>query len=390
MAADSAPTMHVIAGPNGSGKTTLYNNRIKPRFPGVEFVNADLMAKAHFGHNATTAEESAVGQKLAEDRRQQLISERKSLCMESTFSHPSKNDLVTDAIAAGYKINVYHVNVRSADLAVARVQSRVDKGGHSVPEQKTRERYERNQALIRDAVKVADHAYVFDNSALNKPHTLTIELERGKAVAIGQNVPPWARTLYAEELSRYSPQKVNPSAASFKSAQGITHQLLGDDAATYIARPNGTYQGQILGQTERHTLQQVGAKAVIAHFTSAIGQDMHVGDQARIAYDKHGKAQAKFLHRGPHGAAAAAWQHDPARASRQFPAQAKEMAKAATLLQATRSKLTAGKMDAKSQQAVLASLTRRLASDIEHGRTVPELTKARAATSPARDLGPER
>ena len=390
MAADSAPTMHVIAGPNGSGKTTLYNNRIKPRFPDAEFVNADLMAKAHFGHNATTAEESAVGQKLAEDRRRQLISERKSLCMESTFSHPSKNALVTDAIAAGYKINVYHVNVRSADLAVARVQSRVDKGGHPVPEQKTRERYARNQALIHDAVKVADHAYVFDNSALNKPHTLAIELERGKDVAIGQHVPPWARTLYAEELRRYSPQKINPSAASFESAKGITKHLFGNEAMTYIARPNGTYQGPIVGQTERHTLQQVGAKAVIAHFTSAIGQDLHVGDQARIAYDRQGKVQSKFMHRGPYAAAAEAWQHDPARASRQFPAQAIEMAKATALLQASRSKLTAAKMDAKSQQAVLGGLTLRLASDIEHGRTVPDLSKGRSATPPTGDRGPER
>ena len=390
MASENAPTMHVIAGPNGSGKTTLYNNRIKDRFPEAEFVNADLLAKEHFGHNAETAAESAVGQQLAEQRRQQLLSERKSMVVESTFSHPSKNALVAEAIAAGFQVNVYHVNVRNADLAVARVESRVDKGGHPVPEDKIRERYERNQALIHDAVKVADHAYIFDNSILNKPHTLAIELKRGKAVAIGQNVPPWARSLYAEELSRYSPQKISPAAASFESAKAITSKLLGDDVTTYVARPNGTYHGPIIGQTEQHTVQQVGAKSAIAHFTSAIGKDVHVGDQARVAYDREGHAQSKVMRRGLHAAAADAWQRDPAGASRQFPAQAKEMAKADALVQASRSKLTAGNMDARNQQTVLSTLSRRLASDIEHGRTMPDLNKARSSTPPARDQDPER
>ncbi|RUT78183.1 zeta toxin family protein, partial [Mesorhizobium sp. M7A.T.Ca.US.000.02.2.1] len=133
------PTLHVIAGPNGAGKTTLYRNRLEKRYPDAEFVNADELALKEFGHPARTAAESARGQELAENRRRELMAERKSLVTESTFSHPSKVDLVREAKAAGYEVVLYHVNVRSPNVSVMRVAHRVDKGGHPVPEDKIRQ-----------------------------------------------------------------------------------------------------------------------------------------------------------------------------------------------------------------------------------------------------------
>lgn len=379
MAPPDRPTFHVIAGPNGSGKSTLYESSLKARFPEAEFVNADLMAKAHFGHHASTAAESRMGQDLAETRRQELLRDRKSLCMESTFSHPSKNALVEEAMAAGYRINLYHVNVRNADLAVRRVGARVTDGGHPVPEEKIRQRYERNQALIHEAAKVADHAYVFDNSALNKPHALAIELYRGSAVRVGRNVPTWARNLYADELERYSPQKLNPAAASFQGAAEIAQKVMGPTATTYVARPNGRYKGQVIGQSELHTIQQISSKSAIAHFTFALNRTIKVGDQAQIHYDAKGSSRAEIIRQGPHAAAATAWQRDPVKAARNHPVQAPEMAKANAILEISRATLLKGKMNARDQQAVLKPLAGRLAQDIEHGRAVPELRIARSA-----------
>src|SRR3546814_4581710 len=82
-----------------------------------------------------------------------------SLITESTFSHRSKFDLLLQAQAAGYRVFVYHVNVQSPPLSVLRVAHRVSQGGHPVPEDKIRGRYERNQQLIRQAVILADSAY---------------------------------------------------------------------------------------------------------------------------------------------------------------------------------------------------------------------------------------
>lgn len=198
----SCPTLHLLAGPNGAGKTTLYETAIKAFTSGVEFVNADLLALKHFGHLAKTAYESEIGQQLAEARRRDLLSARRNLVTESTFSHSSKLDLVRGAKSVGYRVVIYHVNVNDPDLAVLRVATRVEEGGHAVPEAKIRERYLRNQTLIREAVLIADRAYVFDNSMLDSPHRHIISFTGGRVSISVSPLPIWATTLYATELTR--------------------------------------------------------------------------------------------------------------------------------------------------------------------------------------------
>lgn len=209
-AKEGAPTLHIIAGPNGAGKSTLYRNELQDRYPSVEFVNADELAQRHYGHPAQTLEESRGGQRLADERRHALIVARKSLITESTFSHPSKLDLVREALAAGYRVFVYHVNVQNADLSVDRVAFRVTRGGHPVPEEKIRGRYERSQQLIREAVGLADRAYVFDNSALAMPHRLMMEFRHGQLMRTWGETAAWAQTLYDHELSAYAGHAPSP------------------------------------------------------------------------------------------------------------------------------------------------------------------------------------
>ena len=199
------PIFHVLAGPNGAGKSTLYRNEIAPRFPDAEFVNADELAKAHYGQPAVTLAESQTGQRLAEERRRELMAQHKSLVTESTFSHPSKVELIEDALNAGYEVRLYHVNVRSPDLSVKRVDRRVKEGGHPVPEDKIRERYMRNQALILQAARLADRADVFDNSEFGKPPERVLTLAKGQARYVSERMPAWARNLYAEELRSDAP-----------------------------------------------------------------------------------------------------------------------------------------------------------------------------------------
>ena len=128
------------------------------------------------------------------------MGEGQSLVTETTFSHPSKLELLNEARGAGYRLIVYHVNVRGPDHSVARVAARVEHGGHPVPEGKIRERYVRNQPLIRQAVLMADRAFVFDNSNLRESPRLLISFVGGKALQIAAGLPDWAATLYGDEL----------------------------------------------------------------------------------------------------------------------------------------------------------------------------------------------
>ena len=58
-----------------------------------------------------------------------------------------------------------HVILVPVELSVARVAERVVEGGHSVPEAKIRERFERLWSLVVDAIDRSDHATAYDNTA---------------------------------------------------------------------------------------------------------------------------------------------------------------------------------------------------------------------------------
>jgi len=52
--------------------------------------------------------------------RERYLADRRSFITESVFSHPSKVDLVTRAVEAGYRVHL-RVLMVPADLSVARV-----------------------------------------------------------------------------------------------------------------------------------------------------------------------------------------------------------------------------------------------------------------------------
>lgn len=175
------PVLHVIAGPNGAGKTTLYERVIGPT-TNLPFVNADLIAtetwpgeELEHGHDAA---------RRAAETRDRLLAERRSFVTETVFSHPSKVDLVAAARRAGYQITM-HVVVIPPDLAVLRVQERVRRGGHDVPERKIIDRWKRLWAHVAETVPAADEVIIYDNSEARRPFRIVARFRDGLPV-----VPP--------------------------------------------------------------------------------------------------------------------------------------------------------------------------------------------------------
>ncbi len=189
------PTLFLIAGPNGAGKSTFHDTVLAPRVA-APFINADILQRDELRDPSPTASYRAA--KIAERRRRECMSERRSFVMETVFSHPSKLQLVRDARAEGYRVVVFHLNVASAEIAVARVRARTAEGGHDVPEDRIRARYERNQAIIREAVLLADNAQVFDSSALNERPRVVFELAHGRAIDWAEDRPEWCDGLYGD------------------------------------------------------------------------------------------------------------------------------------------------------------------------------------------------
>jgi predicted ABC-type ATPase len=175
--------LELVVGSNGAGKTTFVDRTLMRRSPDSIFVNADVIAKQRWPHDPEGQSYEAA--RIAEQTRSELIARGTPFIAETVFSHPSKLDLIAQAQAAGYHVAL-HVLLIPCELAVARVRSRVAAGGHSVPEAKIRERYDRLWPLVARAVTSSDTAAVYDNSRVIGPQRVA---EFTVGVAIG--APQW-------------------------------------------------------------------------------------------------------------------------------------------------------------------------------------------------------
>lgn len=193
------PSLVLLAGPNGAGKTTLYQTRVAPAFAGP-FINADLIQRDELKDASMQASYEAA--RMASQRRSAALAAGESFATETVFSHPSKLEIIEAARAQGYMVVVMHVGVDSPELSVHRVQARTEEGGHDVPEDKIRARYDRGQPLIRAAVRLADRGMVFDNSGLNTPPRQMLVFARGRLARAEPVLPGWILRVYAADLIR--------------------------------------------------------------------------------------------------------------------------------------------------------------------------------------------
>jgi predicted ABC-type ATPase len=185
------PVAHLLAGPNGSGKSTLWTYILEPELH-LEFVNADVIAEERWADDPASHAYDAA--EIAAARRQELIAARRSFATETVFSHESKIKLVSAAVEAGYLVTL-HILAVPEGLAVGRVENRVENGGHAVPEDKVRGRYRRLWAHVAEAVALAEHSRVYDNTKAAAPFQVVAEFERG--ALLWSDWPAWM----PEELS---------------------------------------------------------------------------------------------------------------------------------------------------------------------------------------------
>ena len=164
-----------FAGPNGSGKTSISKNIMK-RYKGLQFVNADIIAKEFFSEIKDEKERNFLAAVYADKLRDELLKERQNFAFESVMSdgnsEHSKLKFLHKAKEEGYEIDVVYVLTRDANINVERVKMRVEQGGHSVPEEKIRSRHEKCMRLLPDVLEVSDKFLLFDNTVLNQSKML--------------------------------------------------------------------------------------------------------------------------------------------------------------------------------------------------------------------------
>lgn len=131
------PQAIILAGPNGSGKST---SALALLPQGIAFINADKIAQEMSGKPSSAADIGA-GRMLL-DRVSTLEKERKDFAIETTLATKMLRDRARHWKRLGYQVHLVYFLLASPDLAVARVAARVRDGGHDVPEDTIRRRYD--------------------------------------------------------------------------------------------------------------------------------------------------------------------------------------------------------------------------------------------------------
>ena len=147
------PEVIVFAGPNGSGKSTI----TRMAKIGGEYINADDIKRTIL----CTDLEAAI---KAEELRERMIVDRKDFTFETVLSTNRNLLLLQRAKEKGYFIRGIYILTCNADINVARVNAREALGGHGVPEEKIRSRYDKALALIPKFVEICDILHIYDNT----------------------------------------------------------------------------------------------------------------------------------------------------------------------------------------------------------------------------------
>jgi len=155
--------LYIIAGPNGVGKTTFAREFLPNYADCKNFVNADLIAQGMAPFSPETAALRA-GRAMLEEIRS-FAQRRVSFAFETTLSGRSYLPLLRKLKAEGYDLHFFFLWLKSVDLALSRVKERVSRGGHDVPEQVIRRRFDRSMRnFLVHYRHLAEVWTLFDNS----------------------------------------------------------------------------------------------------------------------------------------------------------------------------------------------------------------------------------
>ena len=137
------------------------------------------------------------------------IAARKDFAFESTLGASTLPRLLAEAATQGFKVYVWFAGLASPELHLRRVQARVRRGGHDIPEQDIRRRFEHSRINLIQLMSALAGLRVYDNSKEADPAAgkapepvLVLHMEKGR-IAGPPNLsgtPQWAKPIVAAAM----------------------------------------------------------------------------------------------------------------------------------------------------------------------------------------------
>lgn len=206
MAVSRPPRIYVLAGVNGAGKSSIGGAAF--RGFGADYYNPDEAARALRIRFPGLSQAEANAEAWQQGRRllERAIAEHLDFALETTLGGNTIVRLLAEAAAKGIEIYLWYVGLDSPELHIARVQSRVRRGGHDIPERDIRRRYEHSRLNLVHLLPRLTGLRIWDNSKDADPvagkiptPAQILHMERGKILNPGDlpKAPDWAKPIAA-------------------------------------------------------------------------------------------------------------------------------------------------------------------------------------------------
>lgn len=203
------PRIYVLAGTNGAGKSSIAGATF--RAAGAEYFNPDEAARAIRRASPRMTQSQANSRAWFEGKRllEKAIARRLDFAFETTLGGDTIPHLLDQALDAGMEVRIWYVGLESPELHLARVRTRVAKGGHDIPEADIRRRFDLGRLHLIHLLPRLTELRVYDNSTEADPSRgiapkpkLILHLSAGRILNPRDlpDTPEWAKPIVAAAL----------------------------------------------------------------------------------------------------------------------------------------------------------------------------------------------
>lgn len=201
--------IHVLAGVNGAGKSSIGGAAVRQH--GGEYFNPDEAARALREKDPTLTQAEANGTAWRQGVRllKRAIEKHLDFTFETTLGGNTITNLLMQAAEQGTEVHVWYVGLSSPELHIARVQSRVSRGGHDIPARDIHRRYEHSRLNLIELLPFLTTLRIYDNSTDADPSAgrtpklkPALYMEHGKILGPPDlaSTPTWAKPIVAAAL----------------------------------------------------------------------------------------------------------------------------------------------------------------------------------------------
>ena len=146
----------IIAGVNGTGKSSLRGVLEGQNVLSGHIIDADVIAKENNFDNIKAG-------KKAIDEINYCLENNISFTQETTLAGHRTIRTIKQARKQGYYITMYYVGLNSMEESVERIANRVRKGGHNIPTDDVKRRFEKRITSLGEVIPLCDEVIFYDN-----------------------------------------------------------------------------------------------------------------------------------------------------------------------------------------------------------------------------------